>query len=106
MKPSKPIKSTVKLGKSDVELHYTFPAFDRMNREYGVNAMRPSTFISLDPSAGATLVWGGQLHTKKPLTRDQVVKLMPTDTEEYAAMMEVVAMQLNRALGDKTDEAT
>lgn len=103
--PSKqPVKSTVRLGKNDVEMRFTFPVFDRLNREHGINAMRPSTYIDFTPSTGASLVWAGQLHTKKPLTREQVVKLMPTDTDEYFAMMEVVAGQLNAALGVKKDD--
>ena len=104
--PSKPNHSHVKLGKTDVELRYTFPVFDRLQREHGINAMRPSTYIDFSPSTGASLVWAGQLHVKKPLTREQVLKLMPTDTDAYAAMMEVVAFALNRALGGKTADET
>lgn len=104
--PSKQPKSTIRLGTKDVPIRFEFPAFDRMNREHGVNAMRPSTYINFEPSVGVTLVWGGQLHTKNPLTREQVAKLMPTDTEKYMDTMEVVATQLNIALGVSPREKT
>jgi hypothetical protein len=93
--------SVVKLGKNDVELRFPFPAVDRINREHGINLMRPITYINFEPHVGATLVWGGQLHTKKPLTREQVLKLMPTDTELYGDMMGAVLFAINRALDAK-----
>lgn len=91
--------TTIRLGKFTIEPRFTFESFDRMNMEHGVNALRASSYINFDPSVGATLVWGCQLHTKKPLTREQILKHMPTDTDEYVAMMTVVARALNRALG-------
>lgn len=99
---SSPTTNTVKLDKVR-SIRFDFSAFDRMKREHGLNAMRPSTFQEMPPDAAATLLWGGQLHTKDALTREEILKHIPTDTDAFFDMMLVVSRQLNIALGGKTD---
>lgn len=102
MPPTKVSPNTVALDKPR-ELLFDFAAFEALQR-VGINAMRPITYAEMAPTTGASLVWAGQLHYgKKALTREQVCKYMPTTTDGYYSMMEVVAKQLGKALGVKSD---
>jgi hypothetical protein len=83
------------------ELRYDLGAFSRLMQEHGINAMRPSTYADFNPHQGLALIWAGQLHSAKPLTFEQVGKVVPTDPEGYMGVMEVVARALAYALGGK-----
>lgn len=92
-----------KLGRSTLEglnFRFTFEAFVAL-APYGVNPMRPATYASFPPKVGVAFVWAGQLHYNKPLPYEAVMAMMPTDTDQYYALMEKVAHALKQAIGVK-----
>jgi hypothetical protein len=90
-------KITVQLDK-ERELVFDNAAILELDEVCGINVMRPSTYYAISPKQLRDLVWAGQLHTKKPLTRAQVGSYLPLESEAYAAMAQAVADAVSRAI--------
>lgn len=86
------------------EIKFNFAAFLALDEQCGLNAMDPATYRSFTPKQAVALVWAGQLHTAKPLSREQVAEHIPTDADEFVTMMTIVSESLGAALGAKANE--
>ena len=70
-----------------------------MEEECKINFFKPDAYSDFTPSQLASLVWAGLLHEKKPMTRDQVVALMPMAGNRYTEICIKVAEAIRTRLG-------
>jgi hypothetical protein len=86
------------------ELKFNFAAFVKLDEVHGINAMDPATYRNFTPKQAVAMVWAAQLHTPQALNLEAVASHMPTDTDEFVAMMNVVVSALSEALGATPDD--
>lgn len=98
--PPKAATNIVKIAGRNVTLRYDFNAADALDLN-GINLFNPDTYTSFSPSKVLTLVWAGQLHQTKPLTREQVAKELSLDTELYSEVASACAEAIRIALTEK-----
>lgn len=97
--PSTQKSNVVTLGDREVRLRYNFRAADELSA-LGINLYAPETYLSMNPNQLASLVWAGQLHEKRPLTRSQVVDRLPLSPEEYVVIANAIATAIEEAFGN------
>lgn len=94
--------SKIILGTTEIEIHFDFKAFLRLDEECGINALSPSSYRDFSPKQMVAIIWAGQTATK-PLRRDQIAKLMPCDADNYLTIAIAVAESLGEAINGSND---
>lgn len=96
--------ATVTLDKPRT-LRFDAESFIRLDEECGIDAYRLD-LRAMTPKQTRDLVWAGQLHTPKPLTREQVTKHLPTEAKAVIELRVTAYGELLKAMGFKGDEET
>lgn len=97
-------KTSITLGKNDISLRYDAAAILLLD-ERGINLYDQSTYVSFSPNKLCDLVWIGQLHRKNDaLSRQQVIKLLPTNTDDYYEIAEAIANAIRAAIASPKPE--
>lgn len=100
---SQKTSTIVKIGKDSIPLRYNFASADALD-QLGINIYEPSSYNSFSPSKMVSLVWAGQLHTKAPLSRDQIAKSLKLSMETYAETARAVAAAIGEAITQTSDQ--
>lgn len=95
--------STLTLGTVEINLHYDFRAFLRLDEECGINALSPASYRDFSPKQIVALIWAGQTATK-PLSRAEIAKLLPCDADNYLTIAITVAEALGKAIDGPGDD--
>ena len=96
------MSSKLTLGTTEINIHYDFKAFLRLDEECGINALSPSSYRDFSPKQMVAIIWAGQT-APKPLSRDQIAKLMPCDADSYLTIAVAVAEALGEAINGPDD---
>ena len=96
-------KITIKLDR-DREIKFPFVALTALDEECKINLHSPETYTDFSPRKIRDLVWAGQLHTEKPLTRFTVSNYLPTDLDACGEIAIELSKAIRVALGIKAVE--
>lgn len=99
-------KHIVKLDKPR-ELKFTMTAIVTLDELFGINVYESKFYNSIDkPGTLVSMIWAAQLHTPKPLRREQVAKYLPTDMAEFMTVGAVVVSALGESIHGIKDKKT
>ena len=97
MASPKTTTTAVKLKGETILLRFDFAAADSLDM-LGIDIYNPSTYDKFSPSKIVSLVWAGQLHTKLPLSREEVARNLKLNTQSYAETANAVAAAIREAV--------